>query len=341
MGGVYSRGVFGREQHINNQGGRAESRRHWGRWIAFATVVVIVALEAFWWWPREVKCVDGWLRVAVCQYDSRPGKYRWNAEHALRYAREAAKHDAGVIILPEYSFCTVAEAMSGVAFREMRHLMQELGPRLRRFCRRHRCYLFVNYPHEHPRKGGGTPLRRNRTLVYSPSGCVAGIYDKRIVAAIDEIGSVQGGEAAPPLELEFGKVGLMVCKDSTEPETFEDYDEADLLVVQFAHITDWTGEPRDPEWLFNDMATAPEDFPRIAAEISEEIGRNAVFANKTGLEPEGVFTGGSCVVDASGEIVARAGFGGDVLYADFQLDQEGDLIPDARPIPFQPPKERQ
>lgn len=306
-------------------------------------LVAVALVAAAWGWyrwsPREMKRVNGFLRVAVCQYDSRPEAYRWNADHALRYAREAAEQGAGVIILPEYSFCTAADTLSGEAFREMRRVMRWLGPRLGRFCRRHRCYLFVNLPHEPRGSTPKKPLRYNRTLVYAPDGSVAATYDKHIGALLDKCCLMREGPERPPVDMEFGKVGLMICKDAAYPQKFAEYGKADLIVVQFGHITDWTDdETDDPPWLVNDMGTAHGDFPFLARRLANAFKCNAVFANKTGLEPDGAYTGGSCIVDAEGQIVVRADFGGDVLYADFALDEENRLIPDAPPIPHHPGK---
>lgn len=309
------------------------------RWkMALAALAAVAVAWACWrWLPREARRVDGRFRVAVCQYDSRPDSYRWNVEHALRYAREAASHGAGAIILPEYSFCTAADALEGRAYRTMRHMMRRLGPRLGRFCRRHRCYLFVNIPHE-PRGGDpGKPLRYNRTLVYAPDGSVAATYDKNLAAVLDEFCQVSEGARRPPVDLDFGRVGLMICKDTAFPRKFKHYRDADLIVAQFGHITDWRATTNDPPWLVNGIATADDDFPDIAARLCETIPLPAVFANKTGMEPEGCYTGGSCAVDAGGRVVARAGYGGDVFYADFELDENGRIRPGASPIPYEPP----
>ncbi len=323
---------------------RSENRcGTWPRWrrpvccLVAAAALAVASWGWYRWGPRETKLVDGRLRVAVCQYDSRPGAYRWNTDHALRYAREAAKRGAGIIILPEYSFCTAADTLSGEAFRKMRRVMRRLGPRLGRFCRRHRCYLFVNLPYEPRESTPETPLRYNRTLLYAPDGSVAATYDKHIGAMLDDWCRVREGPPRPLVDTEFGKIGLMICKDASYPQKFADYEGADLIVVQFGHITDWTDdETHDPPWLVNDMGTAHGDFPVIARRLANTFKCNAVFANKTGLEPDGAFTGGSCIVDANGQIVVRAGFGGDVLYADFELDEENRLIPDAPPIPHHP-----
>lgn len=312
------------------------------RLAAILAAALLAAAGAWAWWfflaPRSVRLVDGnRLRAAVCQYDSRPDAWRWNREQALRYAQEAADNGAGLIVLPEYSFCTAHDTLTGLAFPKMRHAMKRFGPRLSRFCRRNRCFLVANFPREEP---GGDPLdpdRRNRTLVYAPDGRVVGTYDKRNIAFLDSFGLVKAGPPpGEPFDLGFGRIGVMLCRDSSYPRQFKSYRDADLVVVQFAHITDWTSSTNDPAWLNNDMGTAHEDFPRIAQKLARTLHRPALFANKAGLEPEGAFTGGSCVVDEDGGILARAGFGGDVLYADFDLGSDGRILPSVSPVPWTP-----
>jgi len=312
------------------------------RLLVAILAVGLAAAGAWAWWfflaPRSVRLVEGGrLRVAVCQYDCRPDAWRWNREQALRYAQEAADNGAGVIVLPEYSFCTAADTLTGLAFPKTRHAMKRFGPRLSRFCRRNRCYLFANISWEAPGGDPLDPVRRNRTLVYAPDGRVVATYDKRNIAFLDSFALVKAGPPpGEPIDLGFGRVGTMICRDSSYPKQYKAYRDADLIVVQFAHVVNWTASTNDPAWLNNDMGTAEEDFPRIAKRLARTIGRPAVFANKAGLEPEGAFTGGSCVVDESGEILARAGYGGDTLYADFDLGSDGRILPSIPPVPWTP-----
>ena len=323
------------EENRVGTGGRGGRSRRKAWWIALLVVLAVLAaaLACCRWLPRKARRVDGRLRVAACQYDSRPGEYRWNVDHALRYAEEAADRGAGVIILPEYSFCTVADAVEGRAFFEIRHAMKWLQPRLARFCRRHRCYLFVNIPFEPKGTDPLHPWRRNRSLVFDPKGRVVATYDKRLAAALDVFCLVGEGPVQPPVDLDFGRVGLMICKDTSYLKRFDNYEGVDLITAQFGHITDWTISEDDPLWLSNDMGTADEDFPEIGLELGAQFQCPAVFANKTGLEPVGVYTGGSCAVAPDGQIVASAGFGGGILYVDFELDENGRIIRDAAPIP--------
>lgn len=318
--------------------GHASSLRRRAGWtLAVVALVAAAAWTCCHWLPRKARRINGRLRVAVCQYDSRPDNYRWNIDHALRYASEAAAHGAGVVVLPEYSFCSAADVLEGAAYREMRRAMRWLGPRLARFCRAHRCYLFANIPFESKSRLHGKLKRYNRSIVYDPCGRVAAAYDKRFVAILDEFCQVLPGHRQPPVELDFGRVGMMICKDTLSPQSFENYNGVDLIVAQFGHITDWTTSTNDPPWLINDMGDAHDDFPEIAKELAGTFHCPAVFANKTGLEPAGAYTGGSCATAADGTITARAGFGGDILYVDFELDENGRIHRDAPPIPLPSP----
>jgi predicted amidohydrolase len=287
----------------------------------------------------RTRLADDHLRFAVCQYDSRPGAYDWNLRHALAYAQEAADHGAGFVILPEYSFCTADDALNGDAFKFFRRNAEKIERRLSGFSRRNRCYLLVNVLHEETdRKGDdGAPVRRNRSMLFDPSGELVCVYDKRQTAILDEIAGVGPSADEALVELPFGTIGLMVCRDASYPERFPSYRKADVVTVQFAHITDWTEESeRDPVWLTNDMATSQVDFPRIGKRLARTFARPfALFANKTGFEPNGGFTGGACAISKDGDVVAQAGFGSDILYVDAPLDESGRLT-GGDPVPFHP-----
>ncbi len=283
--------------------------------------------------------MDGRIRFALCQYDSRPDAYDWNLRHALAYAREAVGHGAGFVVLPEFSFCTADDVLDGGAFPFFRRNAEKIERRLARFSRRNRCYLLVNVPYEKTdrTKKEGAPVRRNRSILFGPSGKRVATYDKSHAAILDSAAGIDAGEEEALVELPFGSIGLMVCRDSSSPEDFPSYRKADAVLIQFAHITDWTeGDDLDPIWLVNDIGTSHIDFPRIGNRLASTFGRPfGLFVNKTGFEPAGGFTGGSCAISRDGVVLARAGFGSDILYVDAALDEDGRLA-GANPIPFRP-----
>lgn len=270
---------------------------------------------------------DRTLRVALCQYDSRPDAYEWNVRHALRYAEEAAENGADMIVLPEYSFCTADDVLNGDAFFRFRKGKARLCDALSDFADEHDCHLVVNVPVEFKDEGDEDVLhRRNRSVVFGPDGSVVARYDKRSLALLDQCSGIAGGMPADPVDLPFGRVGMMICRDSTYPRAFQRYRGADLLLVQFAHITAWDETSEPPVWLMNDIGNSLDDFPKIAAACARELGLPLVMVNKTGMEPEGAYTGGSCAVGSDGRLVARADCGGDILYVDFPLDESGRLF---------------
>ena len=163
--------------------------QHSGLVLLAAAIVAacLLALERLR--PVRARLANDRLRFAVCQYDSRPDAYDWNLRHALAYAQEAADHGAGFVILPEYSFCTADDALNGDAFRFFRRNAKRIERRLSGFSRRNRCYLLVNVLHEDPdwKGAGGTAVRRNRSMLFAPSGDLVRIYDKRQTAILDEV----------------------------------------------------------------------------------------------------------------------------------------------------------
>lgn len=313
--------------------------------VGLPLLAALFAAAAAWWIvrgvsrPARARLADGRLRFALCQYDSRPDAFDWNLRHALSYAQEAADHGAGFIVLPEYSFCTADDALTGGAFPYFRRNAKRIEAVLGDFCRKNRCYLLVNIPYEKTSRAkvGGIPARKNRSMLIGPSGRRLATYDKRNSAILDTIAGTKAGETESLVELPFGRIGLMICRDSSYPQLFPSYREADAIVVQFAHITDWTEENRDdPIWLTNDMGTSQTDFPRIGKHLVRAFGRPfALFANKTGFEPNGGFIGSSCALSKDGIILAKAGFGSDILYIDSALDESGRLSGDP-PVPFRP-----
>lgn len=305
--------------------------------LALLAVLVAAGVLAYLYLPRSPQLADGKMRFALCQYDSRPGSIQWSIRHALSYAQEAADHGAGFIVLPEYSFCTADDTLNGKAFFYFRKKAAKIQRRLSAFSRRNRCYLLVNIPHEESgkaREGELFPPRKNRSLLFDPSGRIVAKYEKRNIAFLDSFGGVRRGDSEALVDLPFGKVGLMICRDASYGRKYPSYREADIVIVQFAHITDWTSDQeRDPAWLTNDMGTSLADFPKVGRRLALSFQRpTALFANKTGFEPDGGFTGGSCAIGADGTILARAGTYADILYMDYALDENGRIRIDEPPV---------
>jgi predicted amidohydrolase len=276
----------------------------------------------------------GRVRFALCQYGSRVGDFVWNAAHALEYAEEAVRCGADVIVLPEYSFTTVHDLRAGRAWINLEEVPW-LGKALGNFTRRHRCYLFAN----HARTFGKHRRRRvNESFLVGPDGKVVARYAKRFLALLDQrIDFDPGTNGAVVAELPFARVGMLICKDTGYSESFrEAFRDADLLLMQFGHIAHW-GSGTAPTGLRASLAGATNVFPRVAEDWAEDHdGKPFLMVNKTGLEKEFAFAGGSRVFGADEKPLAVADSSESILYVDFPLDAAGRIDAARATVPENP-----
>ena len=109
----------------------------------------------------------------------------------------------------------------------------------------------------------------------------------------------------------FGKIGIVVCFDRHYPESIrtEALMGADLILIPTVNTK---SEPSEMfEW-----------------ELRVQAFQNSVMVamcNRVGREGEMDFSGESIVVDANGNVVAKAGDQEQILYADIDLSESGKI----------------
>lgn len=275
----------------------------------------------------------GTVRFALCQMDSRVGDIPWNFHHAMRYAEEAASHGADVIVLPEFSFTTVHDLRRGRAWFNIGH-EHWMSNTVASFTRRHHAYLIYNHPFTFGARG---EHHLNETRIVGPDGAIVTNYQKIVMALLDRrvnIGpSLQGPVVA---ELPFTRIGMLICKDTAEPDHFAGpYQEADLLLAQFAHITHW-GHKEVPSGLREQTIFAPDVFPRIGRMWHGILRKTLLMVNKSGLEDDFAYIGGSRVIDVEGRPLSEANSCAAIVYADFALGADGRIDADNPTIPENP-----
>ncbi|MBQ7252549.1 MAG: carbon-nitrogen hydrolase family protein [Kiritimatiellae bacterium] len=269
------------------------------------------------WQPREA----GRIRFAVCQMATRTGEIAENARRGLAWAEKAADGGADAVVFPEFSFVSYPDLLRGAEvpdFDEAEWGLAAFGD----FARRRGCWVFVN----HPERADGA--RYNEMRVLGPDGRVAATYRKCTLALVDACLGMHPGEGGVVADLPFGRVGLLVCKDASEPEPFQAaYAAADVLVVQFAHVVrggrDVRGGRRDVRR--NPFVRFPEPLDGIVSGCREAFAKPLVVASKPGAEGPWPLAGGSRVVDAEGRAVASAGEGECLLVADFPCGPDGRI----------------
>ncbi len=264
------------------------------------------------------------VRFALCQYDARVNDVRWSFEHALDYAAEAVRHNADVVVLPEFSFATVHDVRTGKAvFDILSHPVY--AKRLTSFARRNGCYLFFNHPSSAKDVSRKALTRRyNTSYVMEPTGEIVAKYRKRNLAILDEECRFSPGTESVIADLPFGRVGMMICKDAFTADGFLPYRVADLVVVQFANITHWADTPA-PAGLQEPTFSVRGKMAAAAEYGAKRLRKPILMVNKSGLEGDFAYIGESCATLANGTSLASAGSDCSILYVDFPLDEKGRI----------------
>jgi NAD+ synthase (glutamine-hydrolysing) len=248
------------------------------------------------------------MRLALAQIDTVVGDLDGNRDRILRRIDEAREAGADVVVFPELAITGYPpeDLLLRPAFvREAERATREVAEAARELV------VLVGAPHA------------ERDVLYNAcavcrDGRVAAVYHKRLLpnyGVFDEERYFDPGAEAVVLELAGTRVGLTVCEDlwwPGPPATDSAAAGAELLVNLSAspfHV----GKDREREEMF--------------AARARDNGCGLVFCNAVGGQDELVFDGHSLVLDARGEVVARApGFEETLLVVDLD-DSEGPVAP--------------
>ena len=142
----------------------------------------------------------------------------------------------------------------------------------------------------HPAYDALTTRLTNRCTLVSPSG-VVGHYDKTCLFVEDHAWAT-AGESIPPIwDTPVGKVSPLICADMDYPEPIHSAVSrgAEIIVLPTA----WVGEPApSATWA---LRAWEHRVPVIAADIQ-------------GTDQGRVFSGGSCVLDANGDVISATDY---------------------------------
>ena len=112
-------------------------------------------------------------------------------------------------------------------------------------------------------------------------------------------------------DTEYGKIGIVVCFDRHYPESIrtESLMGADLILIPTVNTK---AEPTEMfEW-----------------ELKVQAFHNSVYiamCNRVGTEGKMEFSGESVVIDANGDTIIKADDKGQILYADIDMKQAGQI----------------
>ena len=244
--------------------------------------------------------------VALLQMDC-SGERPRNIARAEDMIREAAGKGGQVILLPEVFhelfFITSldmtvfdkAEPIPGPIIERMQELAAELG------------IAIVAPIYE----SVGKSVYYNSAAVIDADGSLLGVYRKNHIPLstkfYEKLYFKPGNLGYPVFETRFGRIGILICHDRHYPEG------ARALGLNGAEIL-----------------LVPSATPTASLSVrvwEKELAAHAIFneyyvagLNRVGVEGEYTYYGRSVFLDPTGEIMAQAGEGEEVLIAECDLD---------------------
>jgi NAD+ synthase (glutamine-hydrolysing) len=264
------------------------------------------------------------LRVALAQINPTVGDLDGNADLIAATVAEAAEAGAHLVVTPE--MCLTGYPIEDLAFRPSfvdasRAAMEELAARLTEAGHGEIAVVAGFLDRVDP------PLERLGSPKGSPQNAVAVLYDGRVVVRQakhhlwnygvgDEIRNFVPGATINIVQVRGVDVAIAICEDLWQdgPSEAADAAEAGLLIV-----------PNGSPYERNKDDVRLELCSRRAREGACALA----YVNLLGGQDELVFDGDSIVVDASGELVARAKqFVPELLVVDLDLPAATEAMPD-------------
>jgi NAD+ synthase (glutamine-hydrolysing) len=232
------------------------------------------------------------LRIALCQIDPTVGDIDGNAAKIAEWIGRARDEGAELAIFPE--LCLPGYPAEDLYLK--RHFVEASLRAVDELARgAEGITALVGFAEPVP--GGGDFRHAHNSLAVLADGDVQAIYRKNRLpnyAVFDEQRYfVPGGEPAL-VEVGGAKVGLTICEDvwSPGPPASSEAASGASLIANPSGSPYHRGKGREREAMFTERA--------------REYGVGFAFCNLVGGQDELVFDGHSLVVDAEGNVVARA-----------------------------------
>jgi NAD+ synthase (glutamine-hydrolysing) len=262
------------------------------------------------------------MRIALAQINTTVGDFPGNVDRMVRFAREAARRGADLVIFPEL-------AITGYPPRdlvEVPHFVQRSEEQLQRLATlAPDVHILAGYV----RRSGADPgkaVSDSAALLYGGRRLLT--YDKMLLAfydVFDESRYFEPGRAPGFYELRGFRLGITICEDAWNDKNFW-------------HQQLYARDPvedtaRGGADLLLNIASSPfaagkiELRHRMLRAIAIEHGLPVVYVNQVGGNDQLVFDGSSMVLDARGDVVARARcFDEDLVLFDVE-SSTGDVRP--------------
>ncbi|WP_343550354.1 nitrilase-related carbon-nitrogen hydrolase [Pantoea sp.] len=253
------------------------------------------------------------IKVATIQFEPTLFRKEENVARLLALSTKAARDGARLIVMPEM-------ATTGYCWQDRAEVAPYVetadGPTSQAFAavaREFNCYLVFGMPE----RDAVTDIYYNSALLIGPQGLI-GVHRKTHPYISEPKWAANGDYGHQVFETEIGNIALLICMDIHFIET------ARLAAVGGAqiicHISNWLAERTPaPYWLTRGW----------------ENGCALIESNRWGWERGVQFSGGSCISDSHGKLLASCDSGDQVLSAELTLPQDNPLLKKRRPELYQ------
>ncbi|MBB3307358.1 MULTISPECIES: nitrilase-related carbon-nitrogen hydrolase [unclassified Enterobacter] len=253
------------------------------------------------------------IKVATIQFEPTLFRKEENVARLLALASQAARDGARLIVMPEM-------ATTGYCWQDRAEVAPFVetadGPTSQAFAalaREFNCYLVFGMPE----RDAVTDIYYNSALLVGPQGLI-GVHRKTHPYISEPKWAANGDAGHQVFKTEIGNIALLICMDIHFIET------ARLAAVGGAqiicHISNWLAERTPaPYWLTRGW----------------ENGCALIESNRWGWERGVQFSGGSCITDSQGQLLASCDSGDQVLSAELTLPLDNPALKKRRPELYQ------
>ena len=245
------------------------------------------------------------MRLALVQMSSQ-GTQKENLEKSLKAIETAKRNHADLVLFPEVHLTEFFPQYPGQNVEGYAVTLDEEP--VRSFCAVCRENDIMAVPNVYLREQN---KNYDASILIDRDGSIKGVQKMVHVAQAEKFYEqdyyTPSDDGFHVFDTEYGKIGIVVCFDRHYPESIrtEALEGADLIVIPTVNTKE---EPSEMfEW-----------------ELRVQAFQNSVITamcNRVGIEGEMVFSGESIVVDANGQVMAKAGDEETILYVDVDPEQ--------------------
>ena len=243
------------------------------------------------------------MRIALAQMKN-SGNMQENLDKSVELIREAADNKADLILFPEVQLTEFFPQYRGKD--ATKYCLKIDSEEVKKLQAASREYSIISIPNIYLEEKGKT---YDASLLIGIDGEIKGIQKMVHIAQAEQFFEqdyyTPSDEGFKVFDTAYGKIGIVVCFDRHYPESIrtETLMGADLIVIPTVNTK---AEPSEIfEW-----------------ELRVQAFQNSVaiaMCNRVGCEGKMDFSGESIVVDANGNVAAKADDKEQILYADIDL----------------------